>query len=471
MNYRVVMLLLLCASVTVTAAAQSPPARDWPMFGGNVQSTSTNPGPTGITAANVAQLARRQVKLDGTVDASAIYLHGVSIRGARHNAIFVTTTYGKTLSLDADSGDVLWEYTPASYRKLAGTRQIGNSTPVADPDRQFIYAASPDGYIQKLAVGDGHLAWRTSISKLPLREKMDSPLKFFRGQVIAVTAGYIGDRPPYQGHVAILDGNSGKLHAVWNSLCSNRAELMEPDSCAQAQSAIWGRAGAVIDPDSGDILIASGNGDWNGQTDWGDSLIELDAGATRMLGNYTPANTGELNERDLDLGSSSPVLLGSDLVAQGGKDGKIRLLSRKAIAGTTAHKGRELQIVSTPGGADLFSQPAVWQQGGQTWMFVADSAGTAAWALENGRLQEKWKNSASGTSPFEAGGFLFVYAPAGGLNVYEAASGKHVATLPCGPGHWNSPIVLQGQIILPEGNANDHATAGVLDIWSLPRVH
>ncbi len=71
----------------------------------------------------------------------------------------------------------------------------------------------------------------------------------------------------------------------------------------------------------------------------------------------------------------------------------------------------------------------------------------------------------------EAGGLLFVYARAGGLNVYEAASGKHLATLPCGPGHWNSPIVLQGEIILPEGNANDHATSGVLDIWSLPGGH
>jgi hypothetical protein len=29
--------------------------------------------------------------------------------------------------------------------------------------------------------------------------------------------------------------------------------------------------------------------------------------------------------------------------------------------------------------------------------------------------------------------------------------------------------VVAGRIILPEGNANDHATRGVLDIWSLPR--
>jgi outer membrane protein assembly factor BamB len=471
MKYAVVISLLLGASVTFAAAAQSLPPQDWSMFGGNVESTSANTRPTGITAANVAQLARRQIKLDGTVDASAIYLQGVTVHGARHNSIFVTTTYGKTLALDANSGGVLWEYTPPSYQGLAGTRQITNSTPVADAGRQFIYAASPDGYIQKLAVSDGQPVWRTSITRLPEREKIASPLKFYQGHVIAATAGYIGDRSPYQGHVAILDGNSGKLLQVWNSLCSNRTGLLEPDSCPQTKSAIWGRAGAVIDPDNGDILIATGNGDWNGTTSWGDSLIELNDSATQILGNYTPADTEELNARDLDLGSTSPVLLGGGLIAQGGKDGKVRLLSRKAIAGTTPHKDHELQTVSTPSGTDLFTQPAVWKQDDQTWVFAADNGGTAAWEVENSTLQQKWKNGNSGTSPFEAGGLLFVYAREGGLNVYDAASGNHIATLPCGPGHWNSPIVLQGEIILPEGNANEHATSGVLDIWSLPSGH
>jgi outer membrane protein assembly factor BamB len=467
MKYPLAISLLIGASVAVVAADRSLPAQDWPMFGGNVESSSANPRPTGITAANATQLVRRQIKLDGTVDASAIYLQSVTVHGERHNCIFVTTTYGKTLALDAGTGAVLWEYTPPSYQALAGTRQFTNSTPAADADRQSIYAASPDGYIQKLSVSDGRLIWRVAVTKLPEREKLASPLKFYRGHVIAVTAGYIGDRPPYQGHVAILDGNSGQLVQVWNSLCSNRTGLLEPDSCPQTKSAIWGRAGAVIDSDSGDVFIATGNGNWDGRSAWGDSLIEIDGSAT-MLANYTPADTAQLNERDLDLGSSSPVLLGADLLAQGGKDGKVRLLSRKSIAGSTAHKGDELQIVSTPSGTDLFTQPAVWRQDGQIWMFAADNGGTAAWELENSKLQEKWKNTTGGTSPFEAGGLLFVYARAGGLNVYEAASGKHIATLPCGPGHWNSPIVLQGEIILPEGNANERATTGVLDIWSLP---
>jgi hypothetical protein len=312
----------------------------------------------------------------------------------------------------------LWEYTPPSYQALAGTRQITNSTPAADPDRQAIYAASPDGYIQKLTVSDGRTVWRASITRLPEREKIASPLKYFQGHLIAVTAGYIGDRPPYQGHVAILDSNSGKLLQVWNSLCSDRTGLLDPDSCPQSQSAIWGRAGAVIDPRNGDIFVATGNGHWNGTTDWGDALIEIDANAARMLGNYTPADTAELDARDLDLGSASPVLLpGGDLIAQGGKDGKVRLLRRKALTGTAPHKGDELQIVSTPSGTDLFAQPAVWEHDGRTWMFAADNGGTAAWELNNAQLQEKWKNGNGGTSPFEAGGLLFVYARVGGLNV------------------------------------------------------
>ncbi len=458
--------VLLMAGTNV--AAQSQSSSDWPMFGGNLESTSSNPGPTGITADNVSKLTLRQIRLDGTVDASAIFLQGVVVHGARHDAIFVTTAYGKTVALDAAAGTILWEFTPTAYQSMAGTSQITNSTPVADSDRQFVYAASPDGYVQKLAVSDGQPAWRTSVTRLPLLEKLASPLKFSQGNVIAVTAGYIGDRPPYQGHVAVLDGKSGKLLQVWNSLCSNRSELLDPASCPQTRSAIWGRAGAVIDHASGSIFIATGNGQWTGSGNWGDALIELDSGATRMTGNYAPQNTDELQARDLDLGSTSPVLLGPELIAQGGKDGKIRLLSRKAIAGAAAHKGGELQTVATPSGTDLFTQPAVWEHDGKTWMFAADNGGTAAWEIVNDRLQAEWKNSVGGTSPFVAGDLLFVYARAGGLMVYDAASGKRIATLPCAAGHWNSPIVVHGRIILPEGNSRDHATAGVLDIWSLP---
>jgi outer membrane protein assembly factor BamB len=416
------------------------------------------PYATGITAANVKSLTLRRVTLDGTVDSSAIYVNGRFI---------VTTTYGRTESIDPATGAVKWRFTPSGYSSWAGSPQITTASPVADPTRKWIYAASPGGRIYKLSAANGHVAWSVAITRLPSREKIASALNFAGGHVIATTGGYIGDPPPYQGHVAIIDAASGKLLHVWNSLCSDRSGLLDPGSCGASDSAIWGRSGAVVDPSTGDLLVATGNAPWNGSTNWGDAVLRLSGDATRMLGNYTPTNTDELNSSDQDLGSTSPVVLDAGHIAQGGKDGKIRVLSVKAMAGTSPHKGGELDVVSTPSGADLFTAPAVWRSGPATYVFAGDNGGTAAWRYSGGHLTQVWQHGTGGTSPVVAGGLLWVYSPAGGLNVYAPASGRLIATLPCGSGHWNSPIVVAGRVALPEGNANDHSTAGVLDIWSV----
>jgi outer membrane protein assembly factor BamB len=406
------------------------------------------------------------VRLPGTVDASAIYLHGATIRGAAHDAFFVTTTYGITLAIDAASGQILWRWTPPGYSHWAGSAQITTATPVADPSRTWIYAASPDGRIQKLSVADGHPAWRVAITKLPSREKIAASLNYAGGHVIATTGGYVGDAPPYQGHVAVISPGGRLLH-VWNSLCSNRHGLLVPSRCSASDSAIWGRAGAVVVPGSGNLLVATGNGPWNGHTNWGDAVLVLSPRA-RLIGNYTPTNTQQLNASDTDVGSTSPVYLTSRLAAQGGKDGHIRLLSLPRLRGTRPHLGHELQIVSTPSGQDLFTAPAVWRSSKRVWLIAADGGATQAWALRGGRLHSVWRFGNAGTSPVVAGGLLWVYDPGGGLRVYGMLSRDLITTLNAGGGHWNSPIVTDGRVALPEGDANQHATSGVLDIWRLP---
>ncbi|HVB38509.1 MAG TPA: PQQ-binding-like beta-propeller repeat protein, partial [Vicinamibacterales bacterium] len=156
-------LALAAGAALVPAAAargpRTPPApsgHDWTRFGWDAGRSNASTAPTGIDAANVAALRRQQVRLDGTVDASPIYLSGVAVHGRPRDVFFVTTTYGKTIAVDANDGSMLWEYTPAGYGSWAGTYRITTATPVADPDRRFVYAASPDGHIQKLAVADGH---------------------------------------------------------------------------------------------------------------------------------------------------------------------------------------------------------------------------------------------------------------------------------------------------------------------------
>jgi PQQ-like domain len=450
------------ARKTIAASSQ-----DWTRFGWDARRSNDDPNATGITAANVGSLVRQQVHLPGTVDSSAIYLRGVTINGATHDAFFVTTTYGITLAIDAANGKILWRWTPPNYSHVAGTAQITTATPVADPSRKWIYAASPDGRIQKLTIASGHAVWRRAITKLPGWEKIAASLNFEGGHVIATTGGYIGDAPPYQGHVVVIAARTGRLLHVWNSLCSNRHFIQNPPTCSESDSAIWGRAGAVVVPRSGNLLVATGNAPWDGRTNWGDAVLVLSPQA-RLVGNYTPTNTAQLNTDDIDLGSTSPVYLTSKLIAQGGKDGKIRLLSMRRLRGTRPHKGHELQIVSTPSGSELFTAPAVWRSGPRIWLIAADGGGTQAWSLRGGKLHSVWRNSNNGTSPVIAGGLLYVYDQGGGLRVYEPASGKLVTTLSAGGGHWNSPIATDGRVALPEGDANDHATSGVLDIWRLP---
>src|SRR5271168_4788269 len=112
---------------TTSAAAIPQPARaaadqrllEWPEFGLDPQRSDVSEASTGITSANVAHLRRTTVRLPGTVDSSPIYLHGALVDGATHNVVVVTTTYGKTLAIDADSGQILWMFTPPGYGEWA----------------------------------------------------------------------------------------------------------------------------------------------------------------------------------------------------------------------------------------------------------------------------------------------------------------------------------------------------------------
>jgi lipoprotein-anchoring transpeptidase ErfK/SrfK len=487
-------------------AAPAAASFDWPTFGGDNTRTNANMAPTRITAANVGSMVRQQVTISAPIDAGLIYLRGVQVNGASRDVFFGTTNLGRTVAIDANEAKVLWEFAPPEFDETRalnpqrggndnpfGAKQITNSTPVADANRQFIYAASSDGKVTKIAIADGKAVWSTAVTKLPKIEKMDSPLTFVNGRVIAPTAGYVGDAGTYQGHVVILNAGTGAIEHVWNSLCSDRLELLDPATCPQVQSAIWGRAGIVIDPATGNLLFATGNGPYDGKTSWSDALIMLDPNATKMLGNWTTTNNDALRRGDLDMGSTSPVLLGDGYIAQGGKDGTIRLLSMDIIKGTEPHQGGELQVVQTPGSAQLLSASATAKISNATYLFAAQGGrgrgggGTTAWTFGADRmLTEAWKNTIGGNTPFYAGGLLFTYnAQAGGVQVFDAVTGAAVATLESGPGHWNSVIVVDNRIALPEGAISGFggrgrggaaaapaapapAPAGIVNIWRLP---
>jgi PQQ-like domain len=463
-------------TAVIPSPAQTSSARlvDWPEFGLDHQRSDVSALSTGITAANVANLHRVTVKLPGTVDSSPVYLHQATVAGAARSVVVATTTYGKTLALDATSGRILWTFTPSGYSRWAGSPQITTASPLADPSGGFVYAASPNGLVHKLSLADGSEArgWPVSMTRDATHEKLAAALNLYGRYLIVATGGYFGDAPPYQGHVALIDRASGRIASVFNTLCSNRRGVIVPSSCSASDSAILSRGGAVVEPGGGRLLISTGNGPWNGTTDFGDSVIELTLPGLRFRQAFTPTNQAELSESDTDLGSSAPVVLGHDRVIVAGKDGVMRVLSLSRLDGhpptVPSRLGGELQRLPLPGGGELFAAPAVWAQGKSTTVFIGAEHATAAYALIGGRLRLVWQNGNPGTSPVLAGGLLYVYDPSGGgIAVYQPRSGHPIARLPGSPGHWNSPIVVDGHIVEPEGDANEHKLSGTLDLFSV----
>ena len=462
-----------------TAAAV---AGDWPQFGYSDQRSNDGPARTGITSATLKHFKRRIVQLPGTVDGSAIELHAVAVKGHVRDVIVVTTSYGRTLAINARTGATLWEYTPSDIGSYAGSAQFTTASPTADPDHRSIYATTPNGEVHKLMVATGREVrtgrWPARVTLDPTHEKLASPPSIDGRHLIVVTDGYVGDTPHYQGHVVEISRATGQIQAVFNSLCSNVRHLMHPRSCPDSDSAIWGRAGAVVEP-NGNILVATSNGEssqtttFNGRTNWSDSVLELSPQGLKLLHNWTPTDQLHLTQNDLDLGSTSPALLPGDLAVQGGKSGELSLLNLK---GSTApagprDRGRAASCRrSTRPAAPMSSHSPPWRRStATTYVFVTTSGGTAAYRLAGRRLSVAWKDSTPGTSPVLAGGLLYAYDETdGALIVRSPTTGRQLASLPAGQGHWNSPIVAAGQIILPTGNANDHASSGALDLYHLP---
>jgi outer membrane protein assembly factor BamB len=457
------------------SASGAVPEADWPQFGYSGQRSGSGPASTGIDAGDLRRLRRLTVPIPGTADSSAIYLHDVLVRGRRRDAIFLTTSYGRTLALDASSGRILWQFRPKDIGAYQASYRFTTATPTADPDRRYIYATSPDGYVHKLSVADGRQVWSTQVTYYPQREKLASPPSLLGRSLIVVSGGYFGDAPSYQGHVVRINRATGRITAVFNTLCSDRRRLLDPPSCPASDSAIWGRAGAVITP-GGRILIATGNGPFNGSSDWGDSVLEL-SGGLRLLHNWTPRDQAVLDARDEDLGSTSPALLpdpgGPPLVLQGGKSGRLSLLDLSRLNGTGGpagpRTGGQLQTISAPGGSEVFAQPAVWRHGGRSYVFVADGAGSACYQLLASRLHLLWSDRTPGTSPVIAGGLLYVYDQiAGRLVIRRPLQSAPIDVLAAAPGHWNSPIVAGGRIILPVGGgATRQPLSGTLYLWQL----
>jgi len=485
-----VSMLCLCCSLVATACAPlgnnaakpiaskpvTEPLITWPAFDGGGTRDGVNPAEQMITPANVGQLKRLwQQTLVDVVDSSPVVLPRVHTANGIRNLLFVTTKSGSLLAIDADADTMVWRQTTKGPK-------ITNSSPAIDPSGKFVYSYGVDGKVHKYMVDSGQEItdgiWPATITLMPDDEKGSSALNIGDGYLYATTSGYIGDGGHYEGHVVAIQLATGKT-TVFNVLCANIKKLLDnvagdPNYCPYIQAGVWARAGAVVDPVTGNVFIATGNGPFDAQTgghDYGDSVIELSPDLTRLIDTYTPDNYQHLQDADADLGSAAPALLPKQnnsqtpyLAVQAGKDNKLRLLDRQNLSGQHGpnNVGGELQTVDLPNACDVPTHPLAWNDpAGVTWLFVANGCGFSAFkvitnASGQTRLQFAYKKDNGGSSPFMANDILFIQSsgevcamnPRTGDVMWSSSQPSAGGSI--GALHWQSPIVVNGRIYVPD---------------------
>ncbi|HEY2396563.1 MAG TPA: PQQ-binding-like beta-propeller repeat protein [Rudaea sp.] len=332
---------------------------------------------------------------------------------------------------------------------------------------------------------------------------------------VVTDGGISGDGGDYQGHVVTIDLASG-AQTTFNAQCSNLPVHLVDDQSAAAlgvsdcpqikfpfpgNSGIWGRPGAVYDAATNRVFIATGNGLFDAKDtllraafepmtngfNWADSVLALSADGTGVgqgpLDSYTPSNYQTLQGNDEDLGSTSPALLPAPaasrfahLAVQGGKDANLRLLNLDDLSGNGApgfiscNPGlscptSEIQTLAVPQAGQVKPQPAVWVDSrgdGATWTFVATGNGLSALKLVvdgTGKpsLSAQWPAVLAGntTSPVIANDLLYA---ANGTRVI-AVDPKTGTTLWTsvvinGGFHWQSMIVVNGRVYMPDNSAH-----------------
>jgi hypothetical protein len=355
--------------------------------------------------------------VDGPIFAQPLFVPNVAINGTKHNTVFVTTINNSVYAFDAESavpvnnGQPLWVQHFGSTGPPPGFTVFG--TPVIDTTTNTLYLVSNSNgvtatlYALDLSSGNHKFNSPSNISgavfgsgdgSVPVEgpprlhgppatfhvitfntvTSVDSaglatnnlyqrPALLLYGGSVYVAFGSGADTGPYHGWLFGYDAsNVAKQTQIFNSTPngnpSSLTSATDGTSCRTATQpaggAFW-MSGAGPAADETGIFATTGNGTFDANHDYGDSVIRLTPALQPIfdphfprnpfginLPNpmgvadyYTPYNQADLNCVDTDLGSSGPLLIPNTnppLVAQVNKAGTIYLLNRKALGKFTA---------------------------------------------------------------------------------------------------------------------------------------
>lgn len=333
---------------------------DQQQTGANLQETALQPS---LNWNNFGKVGTFPV--DGQVYAQPLYVPGVTIAGKQYNVVYVVTQHNSVYAFNADAPQAptpLWQVNlgpivPSGiYYFYDIIPEIGIlGTPVIDAVNQVLYVVSdtlspgansaPIFKLHALSLVDGHEVIKargrelfaapivisgtvsgngagSSGGSVPFDafQQLQRPGLMLSNGTLYISFGSHADSGNYHGWLMAYDTSSLRLKSIFNTSPNGR------------QSAIWQSGRGPAFDSNGDVYVSTGNGAFDGKVNFGESILHLSGSDLSLQDWYTPEEWSDLNDNDLDLGSSGAIFIpNTNLLLAGGKAGILYLAEAHSL--------------------------------------------------------------------------------------------------------------------------------------------
>lgn len=352
------------ATATVTVGTNIP---TW--HGDNLRS-GLNAGEGTLTPQNVDPQSFGKLYswiVDGYIYAQPLFVSNLSINGASHDVVFVATENDSVYGFDADhfSPVPLWQVsllrsgeTPVTTNTILPYTGI-TSTPAIDLNSKTMYVVS-----MQTSSSTGPTYRLNALDITSGSEKFGGPVTI-QAQVPGTSSdslnGVVHLPSGCVQRAALLIANGsvfigfGSCHSGWllayneQTLAQtgvfNASPNLNGEGMYGGAGGIWMGGGGPAADSLGNIYVTTGNGPYDGQTAFGDSVLKFNANLN-LLDHFTPFDFQFMDCDDADLAAGGLLLIpGSTEAVAGGKTGKLYLLNTSGLGGEQANNAGATQTL------------------------------------------------------------------------------------------------------------------------------
>ena len=282
--------LLVCCFLPAAAPAASSPVNDWATYGYEPGRSSYDPNELQLTAASVPKLALQwSADLGAGITSQPIVVHNAVVGGVPTELVYIGAANGVFAAFNAATGAQIWSRQLTITKNGCGQQPNGSfgiaGTPVHDPATHLIYVADGGGLLYALddATGTTAAGWPIQVIPTPASEFVWGALSLTNGRVVLENASYC-DIEPYNGFVFSVDPVARRV-----------ANTFAVTTNSGGEGGIWGYGGASVDAATGDLYVATGNGEPAENTGYSENVVRLDPSLNVVAANYAGFVGGDVD--------------------------------------------------------------------------------------------------------------------------------------------------------------------------------